>query len=281
MNARPELGEILLGIEGLALLRLAFSDEAKARRARVEEMRELLEGYAGQNELAAPLEGPEHDLIEGYAAWSKTYDQPLRLFSIEEPAMKARLDRLPVGTLLDVACGTGRYSAYMAARGHKVIGVDLSPHMLELARAKLPEADFREGDMENLPVDDASVDAALCALALVHLPDVGKAIAEMARVLRPGGHLVISDVHPMPILLGWQAQFRTAQGGAGFMRIHPHLLSEYCEAAIACGLEVRSCAEPRLTAASAITPAAERLPEANLAAWVGLPGVVVWEFQKV
>jgi len=281
MGAKPDLGEILLGIEGLALLRLAFSGDAEARRARIEEMRALLGNLTEQTELGSPLKGPEYQLIEGYAAWSKTYDQPLRLFSIEEPAMKSRLDPLPAGTLLDVACGTGRYSAYMAGRGHQVIGIDLSPDMLALARAKLPEAEFREGDMESLPFEDASVDTAICALALVHLKDIRRAIAEMARVLRPGGRLIISDVHPMPILLGWQAQFRTAEGDAGFMRIHPHLLSDYCEAAIAAGLAVLSCAEPRLTPASAITPAAEILPDANLAAWVGLPGVVVWEFQKV
>ena len=58
------------------------------------------------------------------------------------------------------------------------------------------------------------------------------------------------------------------------------MLSEYLEAFIGAGLRVESCAEPGLTAESAITPAAERLPDANLAAWVGLPGVVVWELEK-
>jgi len=115
---------------------------------------------------------------------------------------------------------------------------------------------------------------------LVHLPSIEKAVSEMARVLSSGGRLIVSDVHPVPILLGWQAQFRTASGGTGFMRIHPHLLSEYVQAFIGAGLLVASCAEPRLTPESAITPAAQRLPEANLAAWVGLPGVVIWELEK-
>jgi ubiquinone/menaquinone biosynthesis C-methylase UbiE len=270
----------LLGIEGLALLRLAFTGDAADREARVGEIRSLLQGIDDNSDLAAPLEDAEYGLAEGYALWSETYDQPLRLFSIEQPTMYGILDRLPPSTVLDVACGTGRYSVYMAERGHQIVGVDLSEAMLAKARKKLPQADFRQGDMEDLPVADSSVDTVICALSLVHLPNIGKAVSEMARVLRPGGRLVVSDVHPVPILLGWQAQFRTASGGAGFMRIHPHLPSEYIEAFIGAGLQVASCFEPRLTPESAVTPAAERLPEANLAAWVGLPGVVIWELEK-
>ena len=175
MGARPSLGETLLGIEGLALLRLGFSGDAAAREARVNEIRTLLQGLEDGSELSAPLAGPEYDLTEGYELWSETYDQPLRLFSIEQPPMHEILDRLPSGTVLDAACGTGRYSTYVAERGHQVIGVDLSEAMLVKARKKLPEADFRQGDMEDLPVADSSIDAVICALALVHLPNIEKA----------------------------------------------------------------------------------------------------------
>jgi SAM-dependent methyltransferase len=280
MSAKPRLGELLLGIEGLALLRLGFGDDAEARRARVREMRELLLRLDEEPELAAPIAAPEYDLGEGYALWSETYDQPLRLFPIEHPAMRMLLDPLPPGIALDAACGTGRYSEYLAARGHRVIGVDRSGAMLAKARAKLPAGDFREGDLEALPVASGAVDLAVCALAMVHLPAVGAAVAELARVVRPGGRVVISDVHPFLVLLGWQAQFRTADGAAGFMRLHPHLPSEYCRAFAAAGLRVRGCHEPLLTPESAVTVAAERLPEANRAAWAGLPGVVVWDLEK-
>jgi SAM-dependent methyltransferase len=280
MSAKPTLGELLLGIEGLALLRLAFGDDATARRARVGEMRALLERLDETPELAAPLAAPEYDLTEGYGLWSETYDQPLRLFPIEEPTMHGLLDPLPASVALDAACGTGRYSAYLAARGHRVIGVDRSPEMLVKARRKLPQSEFREGDLEALPLKPESVDVAVCALAMVHLPEVGKAVAELARVVRPGGRVIISDVHPFIVLLGWQAQFRTAGGGTGFMRLHPHLPSDYCQAFAAAGLRVRTCHEPRLTAEAAVTVAAERLPEANRAAWVGLPAVLIWDLEK-
>jgi SAM-dependent methyltransferase len=231
-------------------------------------------------ELAAPLETPEYGMTEGYALWSETYDQPLRLFPIEHPVMRTLLDPLPTCLVLDAGCGTGRYSAYLAARGHRTIGVDRSAAMLAKARATFPQSDFREGDLEALPLEPASVDAAVCALALVHLPEIGKAVAELARVVRPGGRVIISDVHPFPILLGWQAQFHSESGAPGFLRLHAHLPSDYSRACAAAGLGIRACYEPRLTPEAAATVAANRLPEANQAAWVGVPGVLIWDLQK-
>jgi ubiquinone/menaquinone biosynthesis C-methylase UbiE len=278
--SRPSLRELLLGIEGLALLRSAPSDDAAARHSRVGEIRALLDADGGDPELDAPVYGAEHDLADGYRLWAETYDAPLRLFGLEEPVMHRLFESLPPSRALDAACGTGRHSAFLAARGHRIVGVDRSPEMLERARQKVPAGDFREGDIDALPLDAESVDAVVCALALVHLPDVTTAVREFARVVRPRGRVLVSDVHPVPILLGWQAQFRTAAGAAGFMRIHPHLASAYSRAFAAAGLRIRSCEEPLLTLESAVTPATGRLPEANRAAFVGLPGVIVWDLEK-
>jgi len=277
--SNPRLVELLLGTEGLALLRLAFTDDDASRSARVSEMRGLLERQ-GEPELGNPLAASEYDLAEGYDLWSKTYDAPLRLFFIEQEPMQALFATLPPGTVLDAACGTGRHSVHLAAAGHRIVGIDSSPAMLARARAKLPQGDFREGDLTALPVETASVDAVVCALALVHLPELGGAMAEFARVLRPGGRVIVSDVHSFLIMLSWQAQFRTEDGGSDFMRLHGHLLSDYGQAAGGAGLRIRSFQELRLTPESAITVAAQPLPEANHAAWVGLPGLVVWDLEK-
>lgn len=274
----PTLGQMLLGTEGLALLRLAFTADAAARDARVAELRCLLARY--EAELALPLALPEQELAAGYALWSRTYDAPLRLFPIEEPPVRALMASWAPGRVLDAACGTGRHAAWLAARGHAVVGVDASPDMLAKARAKVPDGRFEAGDVTALPLPDASVDAALCALALVHLAELRPALAELARVVRPGGRIVISDVHPFLVTLGWQAQFRTETGGAAFIRLHAHQVSHYAQAALAAGLAVLDMQEPPLTAEAAVTVAQVPLPEANAAAWAGLPGVLVWELAR-
>ena len=279
-DTAPTTLETLLGTFGLAVQRLSGEGDGPARRRRVEEMRNLIHASDGApGELATAKS--EYDILAGYRIWSATYDRAVRLAPIEEPALLGLIDDLPAGSrVLDAGCGTGRYSAHLLARGHSVAGVDLSPDMLARARQKLPDVDFLEGQLDALPVEDATFDAAVCALTLVHLPDLGVAAREFARILRPGGKLLISDVHPFPVLLGWQAPVRGANGETGFMRLHPHLASNYITAFAQAGFTARRCLEPRHTEASARTTASETYPEANRAAWVGLPAVIVWEFEK-
>ena len=277
-GSEPTLGELMLGVEGLAVLRLLYADAAEARAARMAETRHLLDRLADDPPSNSTL-GVEYGLQEGYARWSTTYDRPLRLFTIEEQPMRRLVDALPIGHVLDAACGTGRYASYLHSRGHSVTGVDQSPAMLDLARAKLPRSRFVTGQLTDLPLDDDSADAAVCALALVHLPDINPAMSELARVVRPGGRILISDVHPLLVVLGWQAQFPTDHGRA-FMRLHSHLVSDYAAAALAAGLVIGWCEEPLLTPAAAATPTADLIPEANRDAYVGLPGVLVWAFER-
>jgi SAM-dependent methyltransferase len=274
----PTLAELMLGVEGLAMLRLLYADAADRRAARVADVRDVLARIDHDAALAESL-GSEYGVEDGYAQWSQTYDRPLRLFAIEGPPVQRLLDGLAPGEVLDAACGTGRYAAYLAARGHAVTGVDQSTDMLELARQKVPGGRFLPGDLTALPLDDASVDAAVCALALVHVADVRPAIAELARVVRPGGRIVISDVHPVLVMLGWQAQFPTTDG-RGFLRLHPHLVSDYVAGALAAGLAVAAMEECPLTPEGAVTPTAEVIPDANREAYVGLPAVLVAAFMK-
>ena len=95
MTSSPRLGELLLGIEGLALLRLAFTDAAPARHARLAAIRALLQRWDDTPELTAPLPERASDLTEGYRRWAETYDCPGRLFPIEEPLMHTLLAALP------------------------------------------------------------------------------------------------------------------------------------------------------------------------------------------
>jgi ubiquinone/menaquinone biosynthesis C-methylase UbiE len=104
--------------------------------------------------------------------------------------------------VLDVACGAGALVARVAPHVERAVGADLSEGMLELARARLaavPEAsrpgnvEFVAAPSDSLPFDDHSFTALVCTTALHHFPDPQASIDEMARVLAPGGRLVIGD----------------------------------------------------------------------------------------
>jgi ubiquinone/menaquinone biosynthesis C-methylase UbiE len=102
-------------------------------------------------------------------------------------------------TVGDLGCGTGQLTATLAPFVGRVIAVDASAAMLQAARKRLQgfeNVELRRGDLEALPIDDARLDAATLALVLHHLPEPGQALAEVARVLKPRGRLLIVDMLP-------------------------------------------------------------------------------------
>ncbi|AVT34238.1 SAM-dependent methyltransferase [Plantactinospora sp. BC1] len=284
----------LLGLEGVALLR-AFAGEydREFTEARIREIRHLLDSpaLAGAGVAASRV-----DTVDGYRVWSATYDQPGNgLLEVEEPVVREILDALPPGTALDAACGTGRHTGYLAARGHRVIGVDSSAEMLARARERVPDAEFRLADLHRLPLPDDHVDLVVCALALTHLPALEPVFAEFARVLRPGGHLVISDAHQERVALGSVPRVRTGTGEPGLLPAYRHRAGDYLRAALPLGLRVRRCEEPRTRVnADDAGPAADVVigpwdtwpwslpgiaPAATAAVVDDMPTLVVWHFQ--
>ncbi len=101
------------------------------------------------------------------------------------------------GEVLEVAVGTGRNLPFYP-QGIRLTGIELSPAMLRIARTRAGELgmrglDLREGDAHKLPFADGSFDTVLCTLGLCNIPDDRRAVSEMARVLRPGGRLLLLD----------------------------------------------------------------------------------------
>jgi SAM-dependent methyltransferase len=97
----------------------------------------------------------------------------------------------PVG---DVGCGPGHVAAYLARRGLHVVGIDLSPRMIELARRKRSELDLRVGSMTRLDVPDAAWAGLVAVYSIIHLPPEDRRIAyrQFARVLRPGAWILVA-----------------------------------------------------------------------------------------
>ena len=100
------------------------------------------------------------------------------------------------GDVLEVAIGTGRNLSFYP-QGIRLTGIDFSPAMLEVARRQADQlgrqVDLRLGDAEALDLPDATVDTVVCTLSLCTIPDQRQAIAEMRRVSRPGGRLLLLD----------------------------------------------------------------------------------------
>ena len=143
----------------------------------------------------------EQNVRPTYDAWSAAYDEsPNPLIPVEEIVVRSLLRTLEFQRVLDAATGTGRYALYLAEQGKQVAAFDDNANMLAVARKKAQERgltiDFRHENVAKLSFDDASFDLVICALALAHVKDLNPPCQEFMRVLRRGGHLVITDLHP-------------------------------------------------------------------------------------
>ncbi|WP_410575269.1 class I SAM-dependent methyltransferase [Amycolatopsis sp. cmx-4-61] len=140
----------------------------------------------------------------------------------KQPYLKAALTLFASqvdGPAVDVGCGPGHFTAYLASLGVDASGVDLSPGMVDLARRSYPQLRFEVGSMTDLALPDASVAGVLASWSLIHVPDesVPAALGHFHRVLRPGGLLVIG-YH-----VGVGTRLKTQGYGGHPMRVHVHL----------------------------------------------------------
>jgi SAM-dependent methyltransferase len=121
----------------------------------------------------------------------------------------------------------------------------------------------------------------VCALALSHLRDIAPAIAELGRILRPGGRLVISNPHPFATgILGWRAGFTDEAGARVVIPEYPHLHGDYVAAFAAAGLMTRRLIEPVLSREQARTRPRSGHADAFEQALTGAPVVIVWEAER-
>jgi SAM-dependent methyltransferase len=280
MTRNVRLRELLVGVEGLALLRHLYDGTDADAGRRLAEVRRLLDDPAFES--GEPTR--EADPRTGYRSWAETYDEPGNpVIALEQPAVWSVLDTLAPGRALDAACGTGRHARHLADLGHEVVGIDLTPEMLVRAAVNVPEASFAQADLREIPAGDSEFDVVVCGLALAHLPELADSVAELATVVRPGGRLVISVLHPFQALLGWHAPFSDADGQRAFVREHAHSHADYFAAFRAAELRVEGCREPRIgeAQAGAKRRAFRHIPDATIAAYAGVPGVLVWELERL
>lgn len=284
----------LLGLEGVALLRAYAGEHDRAfTEARIADVRHLVDratDFGGGMDLS-PL-----TVADGYDGWSATYDgEDNGCFPMRDDVLTPMLDGLTPGRALDAACGTGAVAQLLVARGHHVVGIDISPAMLARARKTVPGATFMTGDITSLPLPDRDVDHVVCSLALTHLPDLCPFFAETARVMRPGGHLLLLDTRGhFTGSRRYPLAQKTPDGRVGYISGYSHGLGDYLRGALPHGFVVRACIE---TCRDDLTVAPDEQPEPlspgppdiwELHPWVrdaanaakaGQPAVVAWDFE--
>lgn len=171
----------------------------------------------------------------------------------DRPAVLGLLGEVAGCRVLDVGCGPGLYAAELAQRGADVVGFDGSARLVQIARSRVGDgADLRVHDVRD-PLDwlgDETIDRAVMALVLHHLDNPVPALRELHRVLKPGGRLVVSTVHPVTDWqqlggsyftdeivadtwnAGWKVRFRRAP------------LTTWCEEFYQAGFHIERLVEP-------------------------------------
>jgi malonyl-CoA O-methyltransferase len=194
------------------------------------------------------------DPLQAYELWAERYDDENNnaLLFAEEKAVRPSLkaDLIHNKDVLDAGCGAGRYLRFLQQfQPRSLTGTDFSPNMIAQAKTKFASSDslsLQVAHLERLPFEDVSFDVVLCTLVLGHVQHLISAMSELARVLRSGGTLIISDFHPFGYLLGWQRTFQDKKDEWLAVKYYTHLHSEYFDCFQHTGLELVRMEEPKI-----------------------------------
>lgn len=186
------------------------------------------------------------DVAQGYNRWAATYDAMANRTRDQSMArLRAWTAHYEGRDVLELGCGTGLNTEHLAMTAGAVTALDFSDGMLGEARARLARAEVRflQHDLATpLPLADESFDVVVESLVLEHIEDVAPVFAEVARVLRPGGQFLMSELHPYKQLQGGQARF-VEDGGETPIVAFRHTIAEFVNAAVDAGLTIAELLE--------------------------------------
>ena len=188
------------------------------------------------------------DVAQAYNRWSASYDADKNATRDLDAVVMRRIPLALEGKdVLELGCGTGKNTVFLAEHAARVTAVDFSEGMIARAHQRLVTSNvtFVRHDVREIwPVASASVDAVVANLILEHVHDLAIVFFEAARVLRPKGQFFFCELHPYRQLVGGQATFTDPRTGEKVeVTAHVHTVSEYVNGGIEAGLELRSLGE--------------------------------------
>lgn len=181
------------------------------------------------------------DVREAYDRWAATYDADRNLTrDLDETATRATLAGMPCTSIIELGCGTGKNTAFLAQMGAPVHALDFSEAMLAQARAKLAGAPvtFTRADFTHpWPCADRSADLIVCNLALEHIADLDFVFAEAFRCMAAGGRMFVCELHPFKQYLGSKALFQRGHEQVT-IPAYVHHISDFLDAAARAGFRL-------------------------------------------
>jgi cytosine/adenosine deaminase-related metal-dependent hydrolase/SAM-dependent methyltransferase len=184
----------------------------------------------------------------GYSLWAASYDDEANpMLSLEQRILAPLLPPMAGLDVVDIGCGTGRWLEVLKGTGARsLLGVDLSPEMLSHARTKLGDsARFVCADYTNAPIAIGSADVVFCNFVLSYIDNPGQFLKFVSKILRPGGLLFLSDVHPgTSAVLNWRRGVRV-QNGFHEIRTHQRAISDVTALCRKARLKVDRRLEPK------------------------------------
>jgi cytosine/adenosine deaminase-related metal-dependent hydrolase/ubiquinone/menaquinone biosynthesis C-methylase UbiE len=186
--------------------------------------------------------------VAGYRAWANSYDRDLNpMLALEKRFLETLLPPVAGLEVVDLGCGTGRWLEIFAAmQPGSLLGVDSSVEMLEVARGKLGgSARFAQADCADVSFESCSADLLLCNFVLSYIEDAGAFLAKVRKMVRAGGSVFITDLHPeTSSRLNWRRGVRVDEEFREIQTFHRSLQAvvALCESANFC---VNVCLEPR------------------------------------
>ena len=188
------------------------------------------------------------DVAQAYDRWSRRYDDDDNATrDLDARVVRQSPLHLAGARVLELGCGTGKNSQWLAAQARELVALDFSPGMLDVARRRVRAAHVRfvEHDITRpWPVDSASCDVVIGNLVLEHVRDLGPIYTEAARALRPGGELYFCELHPYRQLRGSQAHFEDAETNQIVpVTAFQHTVGEYVNGGLAAGFQLRRLGE--------------------------------------